>query len=82
MRKSSNIQFIDLTLTKPSKKRTLEGISNLINRKNFIGGQEVEEFQKNFQDFNDSKYCLGVGNGTDAIEIALESLDLQRTLKL
>ena len=78
MRKSSNIKFIDLTLTKSSKKRTLEGISNLINKKNFIGGQEVEKFQKNFQDFNDSKYCLGVGNGTDAIEIALESLGLPK----
>ena len=50
----------------------------LIKDKNFIGGEEVKKFQDNFSKFNESKYCLGVANGTDALEIALESLDIPK----
>ena len=50
----------------------------MIKEKNFIGGDEVRKFEENFSKFNQSKYCLGVANGTDALEIALESLGLPK----
>ena len=78
MLKVRNIPFIDLSLNKGDLDRTISNISRLIKDKNFIGGDEVKKFEENFSKFNESKYCLGVANGTDALEIALESLDIPK----
>ena len=78
MPKVRNIPFIDLSLKKTDLDKTISNISKLIKEKNFIGGNEVKGFQENFSKFNKSKYCLGVANGTDALEIALESLDIPK----
>jgi len=37
----------------------------------FIGGPNVEGFEKEFAEFCDSKYCIGVNSGTDALRFAL-----------
>lgn len=37
----------------------------------YILGEEVEHFEKNFAEFCGVKYAVGVGNGTDALAIAL-----------
>ena len=78
MPKVRNIPFIDLSLKKIDLETTISNISRMIKDKNFIGGDEVKKFEENFSKFNESKYCLGVANGTDALEIALESLDIPK----
>jgi len=37
----------------------------------FIGGPEVEGFEKEFAAFCDAKHCVGVNSGTDALRFAL-----------
>ena len=37
----------------------------------FIGGPEVEGFEKEFATYCDAKYCVGVNSGTDALRFAL-----------
>lgn len=37
----------------------------------FIGGPMVEAFERAFAEFCDSRYCVGVGSGTDALRFAL-----------
>ncbi len=37
----------------------------------YIMGEEVESFEKKFAEYNGTKYAVGVGNGTDALVIAL-----------
>ncbi len=37
----------------------------------FIGGPMVEEFEREFASFCDTKYCIGVGSGTDALRFSL-----------
>jgi dTDP-4-amino-4,6-dideoxygalactose transaminase len=37
----------------------------------FIGGPNVEGFEKEFAEFCNSKYCIGVNSGTDALRFAL-----------
>ena len=78
MPETRDIPFIDLSLNKSDSRKTIENLSKLIKDKSFIGGEEVKKFQENFSKFNESKYCLAVANGTDALEIALESLDLPK----
>lgn len=48
----------------------------------FIGGDPVAEFENSFAEFTHSPFCVAVGNGTDAIEIALLSLDLRDRRKV
>jgi dTDP-4-amino-4,6-dideoxygalactose transaminase len=42
-----------------------------LNKGWYILGNEVDEFEKSFADYNGSKYCIGLANGLDAIEIGL-----------
>jgi dTDP-4-amino-4,6-dideoxygalactose transaminase len=37
----------------------------------FIGGPQVEGFEREFADYCGTKYCVGVANGTDAVRFAL-----------
>lgn len=60
------------------KKKILKKISEIIDSSNFINGKEVEKFEKNFAKFCSVKYCITVGNGTDALIIALKSLNLKK----
>lgn len=43
----------------------------------FIKGNHVADFERAFTDKLGVKHCLGVGNGTDALFIALKSLNIQ-----
>ena len=42
----------------------------------YIGGKRVEEFEKQFADYIGTKEAIGVSNGTDALKIAMQALDL------
>ena len=44
----------------------------------FIGGNSVKDFENNLKNYLGAKYVVTVGNGTDALKIALESLELER----
>lgn len=44
----------------------------------FIGGNSVKDFENNLKNYLGVKYVVTVGNGTDALKIALESLELER----
>lgn len=42
----------------------------------YIGGLEDETFEKSFSDYCDVNYCVGVGNGLDALMLALKALGI------
>ena len=56
------------------------GWSNAVNETissgRFIGGSEVQKFESNFADYLGVKNVIGVGNGYDAIVIALQVLGI------
>lgn len=54
-------------------------LDNLFTRSNFILGEQVEEFENKFSDFIGTKYSVGVSNGTDALKLAVQSLNLKGT---
>ena len=49
----------------------------LSNKVNYWTGTESREFEREFAQWSDSKYAIAVGNGTLALDIALQALDLQ-----
>ena len=66
------IPFLDLvSLHKPLEEELLEVCRRAIETAHFIGGPEVEGFEKEFADYCGVPYCAGVGNGTDAVRFAL-----------
>lgn len=44
----------------------------------FIGGKEVEELQQNLQRYLDVAHVIPCANGTDALQLALMALDLEK----
>lgn len=44
----------------------------------FIKGTDVTEFERDFASFSRIKHCVGVANGTDALELALRGADIPR----
>lgn len=42
----------------------------------YIGGKEDETFEKAFADFCNVKYCVGTGNGLDALVLPLKALGI------
>ena len=50
------------------------GWQEILDRTGFVGGPKVTAFESEYADFIGTSHCVGVGNGTDAIEIALRAL--------
>ena len=48
-----------------------EVFTRALNTAGFIGGPMVEQFENAFAEFCQSKYCVGVSSGTDALRFAL-----------
>lgn len=42
----------------------------------YIEGEEDKLFEEKFADFCNTKYCVGVGNGLDALMLSLKALDI------
>ncbi len=77
------VKFLDLQKQYLSIKTEINNaIQNVINETAFIKGKYVKEFENNFASFINVKHCVGVGNGTDALEIAIEALDLPKSSEI
>ncbi len=73
------VKFLDLQHQYSTIKEDIDNaIQTIINNSSFIGGNELKSFESNFASFQSAAYCIGVANGTDAIEIAIEALDLPK----
>lgn len=58
---------------KSIEKELDEAALNVLHSGKYILGEAVESFEKNFAAYCGAKYAVGVGNGTDALVIALEA---------
>ncbi len=74
---SLKIPFLDLKAQFNNVYNEIDDeITNIISNTAFIMGKPVVEFEKNFAHKLNAEYCIGVGNGTDALMIALKSLGI------
>ena len=53
------------------------GIQQVIESAAFVKGQKVTDFQSHLEAYTEAKHVIPVGNGTDALQIALMGLGLQ-----
>ncbi|PID26604.1 MAG: erythromycin biosynthesis sensory transduction protein eryC1 [Candidatus Cloacimonadota bacterium] len=69
------IPFLDLKAQYRSIKDQIDlAIENIIENTAFIGGEAVTKFNEEFAKYIGTEYCVGVGNGTDALIISLKAL--------
>src|SRR6187431_126343 len=66
------IPFLDLvTPHRELENELVEAFREAVRGAAFIGGPQVEAFEREFATYCGSKYCVGVANGTDAVRFAL-----------
>ena len=71
-------QFNNLSkLNSNYKNEFIRSFKNIVKNSQFISGQEVIKFEKKFREINQSRYCISCANGSDALFIALKSLDVK-----
>ncbi len=72
------IQMVDLqTQYQHIKAEVDKGINEVIESAAFIKGPKVAQFQANLEEYTGAKHVITVGNGTDALQIALMALGLK-----
>lgn len=73
------VKFLDLHAQYLTIKADIDAaIAGVIRETAFVGGARITRFEERFAAYQQAAHCVGVANGTDAIEIALEALDLPR----
>ncbi len=50
--------------------------ADILDNTAFIGGRRVQDFEADFARYCGAEHCIGVGNGTDALQGILHALDL------
>tara|TARA_A100001011_G_scaffold399611_2_gene509100 strand:- start:1443 stop:2570 length:1128 start_codon:yes stop_codon:yes gene_type:complete len=74
-----NIPFYDLKFQHQNlNKAFINFFKETLYRKDFVLGNAVLKFEKEFANFNDSKYSVGVSNGTDALFLALKAFKVTK----
>lgn len=78
MTQNGTVPFVDLiSLHRELEPELLEVCKKTIETAGFIGGPEVEGFERDFAKFCGTKYCVGVNSGTDALRFALIGAGIQ-----
>jgi len=71
------VPFVDLKAQYQSIAEEIDSaIAAVIKDTAFIGGHHVNHFEVDFASYCNALHCVGVGNGTDAIYIALRALGI------
>lgn len=74
-----DIKFLDLTKEYHQLKPEIDlALEEIFQSSSFINGKQVSDFEAHFADFLGVGGCIGVGNGTDALEIAIKALNLPK----
>lgn len=71
------MQFRDLkTQYKVLKPQIDDAIQEVLNSAGFILGKPVTELENMLAEYVGRKHCIGVGNGTDALQLSLMAMDV------
>ena len=72
-----NIPFVSfLPMEKELDGDLRRAFDRVLSRSWYIGGEEDATFEKAFAAYCGAQYCIGVGNGLDALMLALKALDI------
>jgi len=68
------VPFVDLKIQYKSLKQEIDtAVFDCMENANFVGGSTVTKFENEFAQYLGVQHCIGCGNGTDALELALRA---------
>lgn len=71
------INYFDMKrIHEPMRAEIEEAVSAVLDESWYIQGRYYTEFENAFAEYCGAKYCVGVGNGLDAIRLILEAYDI------
>ena len=71
------VPFLDLATAVESMRDDLDTAwKSVLTHARFVGGPEFDEFEAAFAAYCETRFCVGVGNGTDALELILTALGI------
>src|SRR5690349_23760135 len=71
----TRIPLVDLAAAHAEVAEEVEaGFKRIIAETAFVGGAEVAAFEQEYAAFSGVEHCVGVANGTDALELALRAV--------
>jgi len=72
------VPFMDVKSEhQPLRADLLKAWEEILDGAEFVGGARVERFERSFAEFCEVGHAIGVGNGTDALLLALEALGIR-----
>lgn len=72
-----SVPFLDLASVNGALQSDYEvAWKTVLGHGRFVGGPEVERFEASFATYCETTACIGVGNGTDALELILSGLGI------
>ncbi len=76
------ISFLDIQKVNATyRDELIESFKKIIDRGWYIQGKECQEFEQEFAKYCGTKYCIGVGNGLDALILILKAYKELEILK-
>ncbi|WP_039058581.1 DegT/DnrJ/EryC1/StrS family aminotransferase [Enterobacter sp. Bisph1] len=77
-----NVDFLNLQkINARDADEMLSVCKEVIDSGCYIGGEQVDEFERKFADFCGAKYCITTANGLDALNLVLRAWKLQGRLR-
>ncbi len=72
------VKFLDLKkINEQYRDEINKALNNAVDSGWYILGGQVEEFEREFAEYCGTKYCVGVGNGLDALSLILKAYDFK-----
>ncbi len=73
----ASFPFLDLkSVNERFKKQFYEAFESVLQSGKYILGPELEAFEKEYASYSETEFCVGVGNGLDALIISLKALGI------
>ncbi len=67
-----DIPFLDLvTPHRELEEELIDVFRSCLRTASFVGGKQVQEFEQDFAEFCETRYCVAVNSGTDALRFSL-----------
>lgn len=74
-----NIKFLSFRkVNKQLRKEFIRVFKEFLDGQQYVLGEKLKQFEEEYATFNNTTYCVGVGNGLDALAISLRTLGIGR----
>jgi dTDP-4-amino-4,6-dideoxygalactose transaminase len=72
------VPFVDLAAQQAEVAEEILPVwREVLDTASFVGGEQVESFERAYASFTGVRHCIGVANGTDALELALRAVGVE-----